>query len=156
MKIRIVSIGKTNVDYIQTGVTHFISRLKHYTKLEWIELNDVKNASKLDKATLQHKEHEILIPYLEDKGIIVLLDEHGKTRSSIQFAKFIEQHEIQSTPQLTFIIGGAFGFSGDMLALNYPKFALSEMTFTHQMIRLILIEQVYRAYTIIKHEKYHH
>ena len=156
MKIRILSIGKTNVDFIQEGISHYLVRLKHYTKMEWIELPDVKNAAKLDKPSLLRKEHQLLEPYLSDKGITILLDEHGQQRSSVQFAKFIEKHEVQSTPQLTFIIGGAFGFAKELLDMKFPKFALSEMTFTHQMIRLILIEQVYRAYTIIKHEKYHH
>ena len=156
MKIKVVSIGKTNVHFVQQGVDEFVTRVSNYTKFEWIELPDVKHSTKLSKSELQKKECELLLPYLSNSPTTMLLDEHGKLYSSKQFAQLLEKHQLQSTQELTFIIGGAYGFSKELLAMNFPKFALSPMTFTHQMIRLIFAEQLYRAFTIIRNEKYHH
>ena len=156
VKVRVISIGKTNVPFVKTGIEHYLNRLKHYVSIEWIELSDVKHASKLDHASLKKREFDLLKKYLADKGKIILLDEHGKNYSSVKFAQFIEEQQIQSLQQLTFFIGGAYGFSSEMLDMKLPRMALSQMTFTHQMIRLLLVEQMYRAFTIIKNENYHH
>lgn len=156
MKISIISIGKTNEAYLNEGIKIYLSRLKHYTNIEWIELKDVKNSNKLAALELKKKEGEILLSKLDNSDFLFLLDEAGKNYSSRDFSKVIESQMLNAAKHLVFHIGGAYGFSDEVYARANQKISLSKMTFSHQMVRLIFAEQLYRAFSIIKGEKYHH
>ncbi|MEZ4911308.1 MAG: 23S rRNA (pseudouridine(1915)-N(3))-methyltransferase RlmH [Saprospiraceae bacterium] len=153
MKIRILCIGKTNEPYLLTGVKLYLDRLKHYTSIEFDELKDIKVVT--DPEQLKLKEAELIQSKLKPDDIIVLLDENGQEFSSVKFSNFIEQKQLHSTKNLIFIIGGAFGHHDTLKKNSHHVLSLSKMTFSHQMVRLILVEQIYRAFTIIRNEKYH-
>jgi 23S rRNA (pseudouridine1915-N3)-methyltransferase len=153
MKIALLAIGKTNESYLQEGIKIFINRLQHYTSFEFIIAKDAKPTK--DSKSLKQAEAEILLCHILKDDFIILMDEHGKEFSSIQFAQFIENHQLQSTKRLVFVIGGAFGFDKSIMEKAHFKMSFSNLTFSHQMIRLFFVEQLYRAYTIIRGEKYH-
>lgn len=154
--IRIISIGKTNVDFVQSGLKTYLDRLKHYAKVEWVELPDVKRVDKNDKELLKEKEGIAFLDQIQSNDQVLVMDEQGKSISSKALAKKIDEHQLYGSGDLVFLIGGAYGFSADVYARANQKISLSSMTFTHQMARLILAEQIYRAFTIIKGEPYHH
>lgn len=156
MKITIIWTGDTSEKYLQIGIAEYIKRLKHYTKLEIVELNYLKNAKSLSEAEIKNKESEQTIQKLTTSDYIVLLDEGGEEMKSIKFSSFIQKHSVNGTRNLVFIIGGAYGFSKELYDKAQLKISLSQMTFSHQMIRLLFLEQLYRAHTIIKGEPYHH
>ena len=156
MKITIIWTGDTSEKYLQTGISEYIKRLKHYTKLEIVELNYLKNAKSLSEAEIKNRESEQTIQKLTPSDYVVILDEGGEEMKSMKFASFVQKHSVNGTRNLVFIIGGAYGFSNELYAKAQYKMSLSQMTFSHQMIRLIFLEQLYRAYTIIKGEPYHH
>ncbi|HLP13030.1 MAG TPA: 23S rRNA (pseudouridine(1915)-N(3))-methyltransferase RlmH [Flavobacteriales bacterium] len=156
MKISVLQIGSVPSKELKALCQDYEDRLKRYTKLEVITLPDIKNASSLSQAELKKKEWEVFSAKLPKSAILVLLDEKGKQHSSTQFASFINAQQTASVRELVFIIGGAFGFDEKAYDLAQHKLSLSAMTFSHQMIRLIFLEQLYRAFTIIKGEKYHH
>jgi 23S rRNA (pseudouridine1915-N3)-methyltransferase len=156
LKISIISIGKTNEKYLENGLEIYLGRLKHYTNLEWFELKDVKNSNKLSAEELKKKEGEMILSKIENGDVLILLDENGKNFTSREFSKVIEQQMMISTKHIIFLIGGAFGFSDEIYERANNKISLSKMTFSHQLIRLIFAEQLYRAFTILKGEKYHH
>ena len=153
MKIKLIWIGKTNQSYLNEGISIYIKRLKHYTKLEIIEIKDIKNFT--SKEDLKIKEGQALLSKLTPEDFTILLDEKGKTYSSVLWAKKLESFQNQGKRCIAFIIGGAFGFHNDVYKRANGMLALSNMTFSHQMIRLFFLEQLYRGYTIIKNEKYH-
>ncbi len=154
MSIKIIMIGKTNESYITEGITVFLDRLKHYFRSEWIELPIKKTATTIDQ--LLSVEGLQILKLVEKSDYLVLLDEKGKEFSSTTFAGWLEKHLASSGGNLIFVIGGAYGFHNTVYERANMKMALSQMTFTHQMVRLIFVEQLYRAFTIIKNEKYHH
>lgn len=156
MKIRLIVVGKTNSDYIKTGESDYEDRLKHYCKFEELLIPPIKNSGKLAKKDLKIKEGELILKNIDPMDQLVLLDEKGKSFSSIDFSGFLNQKLLSSTKRLVFVIGGAFGFSEEIYKRADSKLSLSKMTFSHQMIRLIFKEQLYRAFTILKGEKYHH
>ncbi len=156
MKIKLIVIGKTTSDWLIKGISEYTSRLMHYTNFEIIEIPEVKNKAKLNIDKLKEAEQTELEKYLHSDSIIIALDEKGNEYSSEGFSKYIEKKMMAGTKQLVFIIGGAFGISSKMLGNCHDKIALSTMTFSHQMVRLIFVEQLYRAFSIIKNEKYHH
>lgn len=153
MKITLLCIGKTNEKYLEEGIKIYLKRLPHYIGFEYKELKDVKNFSGSDD--LIKKEAEVILSNIATDDYIVLLDEKGKQYKSTEFANYIDKHSIKSTKRLVFIIGGAFGFSDVIYKRANEKISLSAMTFSHQMVRLFILEQLYRAFTIIKGEKYH-
>lgn len=153
MKVSIWAIGKTDEKYLEEGINKYLKRLKHYTQLSYEEFKDVK-AAQLPSDTLK-REAEMIITRLKLDDILVLLDEKGQTYDSVQFAAYLEKMQVQSTKSIVFLIGGAFGHHEIIRSRANHLVSLSKMTFSHQMVRLFLIEQVYRAYTIIKNEKYH-
>ena len=153
MKVVIVGTGKTNETYLDQGIQVYLKRLIHYTNFELMWLPDVKKFSNTED--LLHKEGEQFLKVIQNDDYVVLCDEGGKIFSSKGLASFIEQRQIESTKRLIFIIGGAFGLAAKIRARANLFFSLSNLTFSHQMIRLFLIEQVYRAFTIIQNEKYH-
>lgn len=156
MKIRVISIGKTNVDFVKTGLEQYLKRLGHYCSLDWLELQDIKQVDKQNKEHIKQKEGEKLLEQLKPTDKVVLLDEHGKGLTSTQLASWIDNHMIYEPNDLVFIIGGAYGFSEALYTRCDQKISLSPLTFNHQMVRLIFTEQLYRAFTIIKGEPYHH
>jgi 23S rRNA (pseudouridine1915-N3)-methyltransferase len=151
-KIVIIQVGKTQEKYLNLGVDIFLKRLKHYCKYEIIEIKESSKSLPDDK---KNEEASIIISKLKSGDHIIALDEHGIEKSSVAFADFIENHFTRNPNRLVFIIGGAFGHGQELLNLSNELMSLSQMTFSHQMIRLFLVEQIYRAFTIIRNEKYH-
>lgn len=156
MKIKLIVIGKTNNNYLFKGERDYEQRLKHYCKFTEIILLDVKNGSKLSKNELLDKEGKLILKKLNPNDEVILLDENGESFSSLAFSNFLEKKMFYGTKSLVFIIGGAFGFSNEVYSMCNFKLSLSKMTYTHQMVRLIFKEQLYRAFTLIRGEKYHH
>lgn len=156
MKCELWWIGKTNTEYLKEGIAVYSRRLKKYTSFEIVEIADQKNAKNLSHKELKNKEGDSIIKRLATKDYVILLDENGKSYSSMQFAKQIEKYQNASYHKVVFIIGGAFGFSDAMYARAQSKIALSAMTFSHQMVRMIFTEQLYRAFSINNNEPYHH
>ncbi|PJJ84571.1 23S rRNA (pseudouridine(1915)-N(3))-methyltransferase RlmH [Mucilaginibacter auburnensis] len=155
MKITILVIGKTEDDYLKQGIDKYIKRLKHYTKLEVIELPELKNTKALSQDQQKAREAELLLKKINANDHVILLDERGSEFSSKQFAGYIDKRG-HAAADLVFIVGGPYGFDQDVYNRANDKLSLSRMTFSHQMIRLFFVEQLYRAYTILKGEPYHH
>ncbi len=156
MKITLILVGKTNKDYIKQAVEVYVKRLKHYVPFDIVLIADLKNAKKLSFQQIKQKEGEMILNALSTSMEVVLLDEGGKEFSSRGFSKFIEKKTIAGCKHLVFVIGGAYGFSDAVYNRANQKMSLSQMTFSHQMVRMIFVEQLYRAFTIIKGEPYHH
>lgn len=154
MKIELWVIGKTAFKYLDEGIAVYEKRLKHYVNFDLVVLPDVKNPP-LSTEALKTKEGELILNKLQKDDLLILLDENGKHLTSIDFSKFIENQQINATKRIIFQIGGAYGFSEAVYARANQKMSLSKMTFSHQMIRLFFVEQLYRAFTILKGEKYH-
>jgi len=153
MKVSIWAIGKTDEKYLEEGINKYLKRLKHYTQLSYEEFKDVK-AGQFPTETLK-READMILTKLKSEDILVLLDEKGQSYDSVQFASYLEKMQVQSTKSIVFLIGGAYGHHETIRLRANHLVSLSKMTFSHQMVRLFLVEQVYRAYTIIKNEKYH-
>ncbi|SEH05391.1 Ribosomal RNA large subunit methyltransferase H [Candidatus Venteria ishoeyi] len=149
-------VGKTDKSYIKEAVDVYTKRLVHYIPFEIQVIPDIKNVKKLSTEQLKQKEGELILNALSSQAELILLDEGGKDFSSKGFSKLLEKKMISGTRQLCFVIGGAYGFSDDVYKKALIKFSLSKMTFSHQMVRMIFVEQLYRAFTIIKGEPYHH
>lgn len=156
MKIKLLAIGKTDDAYIQTGIQKFEARLKHYTPFEIQIIQDIKNSKNLSIPQQKEKEGELILSSIELSDKIILLDENGSTYSSREFSEFIQKQMLSGFKNLIFVIGGPYGFSDDVYKRANGKISLSKMTFSHQMVRLIFTEQLYRAMTILKNEPYHH
>jgi 23S rRNA (pseudouridine1915-N3)-methyltransferase len=156
MKITLIFVGKTIKPFLIEGEKEFDKRLKHYIKIEDIVIPELKNVSKLSIEEIKIKEGELILSKIQSTDTVILLDDKGISYSSEEFSNWIEQHQIRATKNLVMIVGGAYGFSKFVYERAQQKLSLSRMTFSHQMIRLILKEQIYRAYTIIKGEPYHH
>jgi 23S rRNA (pseudouridine1915-N3)-methyltransferase len=156
MKITLLTVGKTEDAYIKEGIDKFIKRLKHYIKLDIVDLPELKNTKALTQEQQKTKEAELILKKLAVTDQVVLLDEKGLEFSSVQFADYLDKKAISSVQNLVFIIGGPYGFDTSVYQRANAQLALSRMTFSHQMVRLFFVEQLYRAYTIIKGEPYHH
>ena len=156
MKIKIVWIGKTEASYLQEGIDIYLKRLKNYVPYEVKTLPEIKQAHSLSIPQLQQAEAKLLLQEFSPTEKIILLDENGKSYTSVQFSEQIEKWQLQSNKQVTLVIGGAYGFSENIYQRADGMLSLSAMTFSHQMVRLLLVEQVYRAYSILNHSPYHH
>lgn len=156
MKITLLVIGKTEADYLIKGINEYLKRLKHYVPFELNVIPALKNTKNLTEEQQKDKEGELLLAQIKPTDTIILLDENGKQFSSVKFSWYIEKYMIAGTRNLVFIVGGPYGFSNDVYNKSNGKISLSEMTFSHQMVRLIFVEQLYRAMTILKGEPYHH
>ncbi len=156
MRIKLVLIGKTDSDFLKQGIEEYTKRLKHYLNFNMVIIPDIKNVKNLSEIQQKQKEGELLINQIGTGDFVVLLDEKGKEYSSVEFSKFIEKQMISGLRNLTFMVGGPYGFSDEVYKKANSKLALSRMTFSHQMVRMIFVEQLYRAMTIIKGEPYHH
>ena len=156
MKIELIVIGKTDAKYFMEAINEYRNRLIHYLPFEMQVIPDIKNVKNLSESQQKEKEGELIIKSLQQGDYLVLLDEKGKDFSSMEFARYIEK-KMQTVPRrLVFVVGGPYGFSEAVYKAAAEKISLSRMTFSHQMIRLIFIEQIYRAMTILNHEPYHH
>lgn len=156
MKIHLWSIGKNHEPHVKMGVDDFTNRISKYFKVEWNIIATPKNAGLLSETDLKKKEGEIVLNLLTKDDYLVALDERGKQMSSEALANFIQQRANESTKRIVFLVGGAFGIDEAVLQRADYKWSLSQLVFPHQLVRLILAEQVYRACTILKNEKYHH
>lgn len=156
MNIDLVVVGKTNIDYITEGVKIYQERLKNYVNFEINVLPDIKNAASLTAELLKEKEGEQLVKALDKYDYIVLLDDKGKEHTSMEFAAWINKKANMGIKRLCFVVGGAYGFSQAVYGASNEKLSISKMTFSHQMIRLLFTEQLYRAFTILGNERYHH
>ncbi|RPH28769.1 MAG: 23S rRNA (pseudouridine(1915)-N(3))-methyltransferase RlmH [Bacteroidales bacterium] len=156
MKVTLIVVGKTDKKHILEGVSEYEKRLSHYCKFEVRVISDIKNSKSMSASVQVQKEGELILGVLRSKSEVILLDERGSEFSSIDFAKFIEKKGIAGQRELTFIIGGPYGFSPEVKAVATALISLSRLTFSHQIVRLIFMEQLYRAMTIIKGEPYHH
>lgn len=156
MKISLLVIGKTDAGYFSQGIQEYENRLKHYLPFEMQVIPDIKNVKNLSEEQQKEKEGELILKNLLAGDYLVLLDERGKDFSSLQFASYIEKKTHTVSKRLIFVIGGPYGFSKAVYDKAAEKISLSKMTFSHQMIRLVFVEQLYRAMTILNNEPYHH
>ncbi|MFI3267629.1 MAG: 23S rRNA (pseudouridine(1915)-N(3))-methyltransferase RlmH [Rikenellaceae bacterium] len=156
MNIDLIVIGKTNMDFVEMGIKEYTKRLTRYVKFNIIVLPDIKNSAQMSKETLMKREGELFCAALEPYDWVVLMDENGKHMTSVEFSKWVQNRMNLSTRKLAFVIGGAYGFSEEVYKKASEKFSLSKMTFSHQMVRMIFTEQLYRAFTILRGEPYHH
>lgn len=156
MKISFWSVGKPNEQYIKVGVEEFTRRISRYFKTDWNIIPVPKNAGILSEMDLKKKEAETILEWLTKDDYLVVLDERGKQMSSEGLATFIQARANESKKNIIFLIGGAYGIDEAVLKRADYRWSLSQLTFPHQLVRLILAEQVYRACTILKNEKYHH
>ncbi|MDP4264826.1 MAG: 23S rRNA (pseudouridine(1915)-N(3))-methyltransferase RlmH [Bacteroidota bacterium] len=156
MQLQFWAIGKNNEPYVKTGVEEFTGRINKYFRVEWNIIPVPKNAGMLSEMDLRKKEGETILQWLNKDDYLVALDEKGKQLSSEKLAGFIQARANESIKKLVFLVGGAFGLDAAVLKRANYTWSLSELTFPHQLVRLILAEQVYRACTILKNEKYHH
>ena len=155
MKITLLVVGKTTDSRLVSLMEEYISRLKHYVPFELVVLPDLKNTKSLSEEQIKTAEGEVILRFLTPAMDVILLDEHGREFRSIEYAQWI-QKKMGSGKDLTLIIGGPYGFSEAVYARADGKISFSQMTFSHQMIRLMAIEQLYRAMTILRGEPYHH
>ncbi len=156
MNIKLLQIGQTKQNEIESLIQNYCERLQHFIKFEIVSLPDIKNTKKLSEDQQKHKEAELFLKHLNSSEWVVLLDEKGKALTSRGFAQFYQSKMNAGTKTLCFLIGGPYGFSNDIYQRAHQKIALSSMTFTHEMIRLIYVEQTYRAFSIIHNLPYHH
>ncbi len=156
MKIKLLAIGKTDDKCLIELINIYQKRLKHYVNFELQLIPDIKNLKKLSIQQQKIKEGELILKKILPLDFLLLLDEKGKEYNSVNFSKFLQKKMNSGIKQLTLIIGGPYGFSDDVYKRANDKLSLSKMTFSHQMIRLFAAEQIYRAFTILKNEPYHH
>lgn len=155
MNIKLIAVGKTVKSYFTEAEEEYLKRLKHYIKINYIVIPELKKTKNLSVNEVKNKEGELIQKHLNPTDSVWLMDEKGKQKTSIEFADFLQQKMNQGTKDLVFIIGGAFGFSDEIYQKYNAKLSLSKMTFSHQMIRTFLLEQIYRGMSIIKNQPYH-
>lgn len=155
MKITLLTMGRTDVQWVRDGLDIYVSRLAHYVNFSLVEIPQLKKVSSLSKDQIKLKEGESLLSYIRPSDEVVLLDERGAAYSSIEFSTLLRK-KLNAGRDLTFVIGGSYGFSEALYGRADWKISLSPMTFSHQMVRVIFAEQLYRAFTIINGEPYHH
>ena len=156
MKIKLIAIGKTDEKFLEEGIEKYLKRLKHYHPFEFIIIPDIKQGGKLQAEQLKEAEGKLILQKVQEGDFLILLDDKGKHYSSPEFAAFLQKKLNTVTTNLIFVIGGAFGFSAEVYQRANDKLSLSKMTFSHQMVRLFFTEQLYRGFTILRGEKYHH
>jgi len=156
MKITLLVIGKTDKDFVKLGIAEYEKRLNRYVSYEMKVIPDVKKGKNLTEELQKEKEGELILAQIKSGNLMILLDEGGKEVSSVEFARDLEQKMLSGIKNLVFVVGGPYGFSRAVYQKAQAKISLSRMTFSHQMIRMIFVEQVYRAMTILKGEPYHH
>ena len=156
MKITLLVVGKTEDAYLRDGIEKYVKRLKHYIRFDSVELPELKNTKALSQEQQKAREAELLLKTISNTDYVVLLDENGAELTSVGFASLLNKKMLASVQNMVFVIGGPYGFDASVYARANEKLSLSRMTFSHQMVRLFFTEQVYRAFTILKGEPYHH
>ena len=156
MKITLLVTGKTEEKYLIEGIEKYLNRLKHYIGFNMIVIPDVKNTKNLSEAQQKVKEAEMMLKHINNPDTVILLDEKGKKYTSVLFSNYLNKQMIGSVQHLVFVIGGPYGFDDTVYKRANGSMSLSDMTFSHQMVRLFFVEQLYRAFSILKGEPYHH
>jgi 23S rRNA (pseudouridine1915-N3)-methyltransferase len=156
MQTTIIAIGKTTYPYLIEGISDYLKRLAHYSRVELIEIPPQKNKKSLDQHALIEQEGNSLLKHCQAGDRVYLFDENGKSYSSRELATFYQKQMNMGAKRLILLIGGAYGFSDAVKSRANGSISLSKLTFSHQMVRLIIVEQIYRAHTILKGEPYHH
>lgn len=156
MKISLIVVGKTTEKYIEEAINEYVKRIGFFNAFNMMVIPDLKNAKSLSKEMIKQKEGESILSQIVDYDDVVLLDEKGKEFTSLEFASYIEKKMVNGVRKVAFVIGGPYGFSDDVYNAAKGKISLSKMTFSHQIIRPLFLEQLYRAYTIINNTPYHH
>ena len=156
MELKLVTVGKTDVKWVKEGLDLYVSRLKHYVPFSLVEIHQLKNVSALSQEQIKEKEGELILKQLNPGDSVILLDERGKEYRSVEWAEWIRQRLARGGKGLVFVVGGAYGFSKAVYDRAEGMISLSKMTFSHQMVRTVFAEQLYRAFTIIRGEPYHH
>lgn len=156
MKLTLLTVGKTDIRWVRDGLDMYASRLRHYVPFDVVEIPELKNVSAFSKEQIKVREGELILKNVKPSDYLVLMDEHGKEFRSIEFAKEISEKMARMGRDMVFVIGGAYGFCDKVYERADGKISLSKMTFSHQLVRTIFAEQLYRAFTIIKGEPYHH
>lgn len=156
MKITLLAVGKTTNSIVESLTNVYIKRLTHYTDFSFVTIPELKNTKSLSEADQKQKEGELILKTIPTGSKVILLDEKGTEYTSVEFSQKITAYQNSGVKNVVFIIGGPYGFSPDVYAAASEKISLSKMTFSHQMVRAIFVEQLYRAFTIIKGEPYHH
>ena len=156
MKICLLTVGKTDIGWVREGLETYSSRLSHYVPFSVCEIPELKNTSALTRTQIKDREGELILKAIKPTDRVILLDERGKEYRSVEFAEEIRRLSLAGGKDIVFVIGGAYGFSEAVYARSVGKISLSRMTFSHQMVRTIFAEQLYRAFTIIKGEPYLH
>ena len=156
MNIKLIAIGKTDNKNLQTLIEDYEKRLSHYIKFEFEIIPDLKKVKHLSEEQQKEKEGELILAKTQNSDLLILLDENGKQMDSVAFSNYLQKHMNSGIKTLIFVIGGPYGFSEEIYKRANGKLGLSKMTFSHQMVRLFFIEQLYRGFTILKNEPYHH
>ncbi len=156
MTIKLIAIGKTDSKALLQLIAEYENRLKHYVKFDLTIIPDIKNTKNLSETQQKDKEGELILKHLTNTDVLILLDENGKQFSSVDFSGYLQKKMNAGLKHLVFVIGGPYGFSNEVYNKAQGKISLSKMTFSHQMVRLFVVEQVYRAFTILRNEPYHH
>jgi len=156
MKITLLTVGKTDVSWVKEGLELYSSRLSHYVPFSVVEIPELKGVSALSKDQIKQKEGELILKVLKPADEVILLDERGKEYSSLEFSGWLQDRISRAQKDIVFVIGGAYGFSEEVYSRSQSKLSLSRMTYSHQMVRTIFAEQLYRAFTIMRGEPYHH
>lgn len=156
MKTILYAIGKTDDDYLNTGIAKYCQRIVRYTPFEFVTLPDIRNSKSMSEAVQRTKEGELILKQLDNADYVVLLDERGREMTSVGMAEWMGGVFAQGLKRLVFVIGGPYGFSDEVYARANAKISLSKLTFPHQLVRLLFVEQLYRCHTILKGEPYHH
>jgi len=156
MTIKLLAIGKTDNKQLQVLIEDYTKRLGHYIKFELEIIPDLKKVKHLSEAQQKQKEGELILAKLNNSDVLILLDEKGKQFDSIAFSSYLQKHMNSGIKRLVFVIGGPYGFSEEVYKKANGKISLSKMTFSHQMVRLFVVEQLYRGFTILRNEPYHH
>lgn len=156
MKITLLVVGKTEDKYLIEGIEKYLNRLKHYIGFSLVVIPDVKNTKNLTEAQQKTKEAELILKHISNLDTVILMDEKGKKYTSVQFSNYLNKQMIGSVQHMIFVIGGPYGFDESVYKRANGSISLSDMTFSHQMVRLFFVEQLYRAFSILKGEPYHH
>lgn len=156
MKITLLAVGKTDNKYLIEGIEKYLNRLKHYINFKLSVIPEIKNTKSLTEAQQKTKEAALILKNISNTDILILLDEKGKKYTSLNFAQYLNKQMIGSVQHLVFVIGGPYGFDETVYKRSNGSLSLSEMTFSHQMVRLFFVEQLYRSFTILNSEPYHH
>ena len=156
MNLTLVTVGKTDVKWVKEGLDLYVSRLGHYVPFRLLEIPELRKVSALSQEEIRQKEGELILKQLAPQDRLILLDEHGQEFRSLEFARYIEKQLASGAGNLFFAVGGAYGFSEAVRRRARGSISLSRMTFSHQMVRTIFAEQLYRAFTILRGEPYHH